>query len=281
MNQFVAVIKLARPLNCLIAAIAVWAGAYLTLAPVDVWPVLMASVCTFLIGAVGNIHNDICDVEIDRIAHPKRVLPTGRLSVVAATRSAAVGTVVALGLACPLGLQLWLAMAGVLTSLFVYNHWLKWVPLLGNLAVAAIAGATFIVGGLASDPSEVFALPGPVIPALFAFLIHLMRELTKDVLDMEGDRAAGQRTLPLVIGIRPVLIFVAATGLLLAWCLYQPYANEWYGVRYWTLAWAGVLPLTLGMAGVALVQPRRNVIAALAASLKLSMIVGLVALCLA
>jgi 4-hydroxybenzoate polyprenyltransferase len=280
-NQLLNIIKLTRPLNCLIASAAVWTGAYLTLAPVDFWPVMIASVCVFLIGAAGNIHNDICDIEVDRVAHPDRALASGKVAVSFARKLAVVLSVVAIGMSVFLGLRLWLVIAGVLAMLFVYNRRLKWVPLLGNLVVAAVAATTFIVGGVASEPLEVFDLPGPLIPALFGFLIHLMRELTKDLVDMEGDCIAGRKTLPILIGVRPVLMLVVVVGLALVWCLYQPYAREWYGVRYWTLSWAGVLPLTLGMAVVALVRPKPAVIAALAVSLKLSMLVGLIALYLA
>ncbi len=281
MSQLVSSIKLIRSVNCVVAGIAVWVGAYMTLAPIDFWPALIASICAFLIAAVGNIHNDICDVEIDRVAHPARVLVSGQLTIKVAKGLAVVLSVAALGLGCLLGLQLWSVLAGVLVILLIYNRWLKWVPLAGNVVVAGIAAMTFIVGGLVSEPSSVCDLPGPIIPAAFGFLIHLMRELTKDVLDMDGDRTAGQKTLPLLIGVRPVLILVFAIGIVLAWSLYQPYAREWYGVRYWIVALAGVLPPTLGMSLVAIARPRRSVISALSTSLKLSMLVGLVALYLA
>ncbi len=253
----------------------------MTLSPVALWPVLIASVCAFLICAAGNIHNDICDIAIDKVAHPERMLPSGQVSVSIAGWVALSFAAIGLVLAGCFGTQLFLLVASIAALLYLYNIQIKRWPFVSNLLVGMIAGGTFLVGGIVNDPEEAFLLPGPLIPAVFGVLLHLGRELVKDIADLEGDAVAGIRTVPSLIGIRPTLVIVSILSLALAVALYLPYANEWYGVGYWIISIAGVVPLSLGMSLVALFKPRRPMILALSASLKVSMLVGLAALYLA
>jgi len=77
-----------------------------------------------------------------------------------------------------------------------YNRWLKGLPLVGNVAVAAVIAAAPLLGALAVE-----AVPPAVVAAVtLTFGIALAREMTKDVEDTVGDAAAGARTLPVVWG---------------------------------------------------------------------------------
>ncbi|HLF20373.1 MAG TPA: UbiA family prenyltransferase, partial [Bacteroidota bacterium] len=58
--------------------------------------------------------------------------------------------------------------------------------LLGNLLVALMTGMAFVYGAVVVGNPE-----RSIVPAIFAFLINLARELVKDVEDLEGD-ARGQ-----------------------------------------------------------------------------------------
>lgn len=253
----------------------------MTLSPVALWPVLIASVCAFLICAAGNIHNDVCDVAIDKVVHPQRMLPSGQVSMAVAGWVALSFSIIGLILAGCFGTGLLLLVASIAILLYLYNIQIKHWPFVSNLLVGLIAGGTFLVGGIVNDPEEAFLLPGPLIPAMFGVLLHLGRELVKDIADLEGDAVAGMRTVPSLIGVRPTLVIVSLLGVALAVALYLPYANEWYGGGYWIIAIAGVVPLSLGMSLVALFKPSRRMILALSTSLKISMLVGLAALYLA
>ena len=247
MSKTVSILLLIRPLNCLLAGVAVWVGAYLTLAPLQILPVTLTAFCAFLLCAAGNMFNDIKDIEADKISHPNRVLPTGRLSVSYAHRLAVTANVAAVALSALAGIPVVTVAVITVLLLYLYNWRLKRIPLLGNLLVAVVAGATFIAGGLASSPGDAFIVPGPLIPTCFAFLLHLMRELVKDILDIEGDRVVGVVTLPSVIGARWVLAMVAVLSILLSWTTYQPYVLEWYGVRYLWITMLGVLLPTVSL----------------------------------
>lgn len=278
MSQLVSILLLIRPVNCLLAGVAVWVGAYLTLSPVRVLPVTLTALCAFLVCVAGNIINDIIDVEADKISHPNRILPTARLSILFAGRLAVASNLVAVALSFAAGTPVVIIVVATTLVLHLYNWRLKQIPLLGNLLVALVASATFLAGGLASSSGDAFVLPGPIIPAGFAFLLHLMRELVKDILDSEGDRAVGVVTLPLVIGTRWVLAIVALLGLVLSWASYQPYALEWYGVRYYWITVFGVLVPTVSLSIITLAWPRHNLLSLLSSALKIAMGVGLIAL---
>ena len=51
--------------------------------------------------------------------------------------------------------------------------------------------------------------------ACFAFLISMVRELVKDLEDMEGDEQYGSRTLPIVLGINRTKGLIAVVTLIL------------------------------------------------------------------
>ncbi len=80
--------------------------------------------------------------------------------------------------------------------LYFYSYKLKGVPFIGNLLVAFLTGFVFIYAGIV-----VGNIVGGFIPFIFAFEINLIRELTKDIEDYEGDSANMLKTLPIVKGI--------------------------------------------------------------------------------
>jgi len=51
--------------------------------------------------------------------------------------------------------------------------------------------------------------------AIFAFQISLIREIVKDMEDIEGDSEFGSRTLPLVLGLRNARIIILVLGIIL------------------------------------------------------------------
>jgi geranylgeranylglycerol-phosphate geranylgeranyltransferase len=73
-----------------------------------------------------------------------------------------------------------------------------------------MTGMAFIYGGVVVGRIE-----RAVIPAIFAFLVNVAREVLKDVEDMEGDRKEHAVTLPIQYGIRPALMLATASLLLL------------------------------------------------------------------
>ncbi len=188
-------LQLLRPLNCCITAASVLIGAVAGGAVPPPPPVWFAVLAAALVTGAGNAFNDLRDLEIDRINRPRRPLPSGRLTPRRAALAAAASAAAGLGFAVGAGPVPGLIAAGTLAGLWLYSARLKSTVLWGNLLVAFLAALAFPFGALAGG-----ALGRSWVPAGFALLFHLGREIVKDVEDLDGDRARGVRTLALAVG---------------------------------------------------------------------------------
>jgi geranylgeranylglycerol-phosphate geranylgeranyltransferase len=274
-------LKLIRVVNCLLASIGVWAGAYMTLEPIS-WPslILVAS-ATFCICAAGNVFNDLRDIEIDKIAHPARGLTSGKLSAEFAFRLGIGLNLIGLILPLFVNFASDLVAVAAVALLLAYNYRLKRLPLVGNLVIALLTGGTLVMGGVATSVEQTFDLPGPLIPALYAIFLHLMREIVKDILDIEGDRTNGLRTIPIVWGVRASLVGVFVLSICLSAAVYWPVLLEWFGYRFGYLAGIGVCLPVVVMSISALVRPSTLMLKVFSVVLKVVMGIGLFALFLA
>ena len=150
--------------------------------------------------ASGNIINDINDVEIDKINKPLRPLPSGKLTI-----QQAYGLYISTCFSINLDFLLFLnevALAIVLFSiilLFFYSKYLKSILLVGNMTVAFLTGLVFIFGGVVVENPT-----AAIVPAIFAFLINLIREIVKDIEDVEGDYKADLVTFPIKFGVQKI-----------------------------------------------------------------------------
>lgn len=158
----------------------------------------LLAVSAFLIAAFGNIYNDICDLPADKVNRPDRVLVTGALDLTSALRLA--GWCLALGLmiAAYAYVDALIIAVTVASVLFIYDRDLKSKPLVGNAAVAAVCAATVAYGSLCGPGwnRQVSVL------MVCAFSLTLVRELYKDIQDVEGDKAMGAKTFPILFGER-------------------------------------------------------------------------------
>jgi len=190
-----ALARTVRPLNAALMAVGVAVGGVLSagaaLAGASAGPLALAALSATAIGAGANAHNDIQDVEIDRVNRPDRPLPSGALSVSAARSAWAALSALGVGLAALVS-PLHLAIAAVSVGLLAaYNADLKRRPLVGNLAVTAVIALALPFGALA-----VGGVTGPVLlGAAFAAGSTLAREIAKDLEDAAGDAMGGARTL--------------------------------------------------------------------------------------
>lgn len=248
--------------------------------PVYFGPVV-AALAAFLVCAAGNTINDLRDIEVDRINRPERVLVRGAVSP-ALARNLAIGCNLA-ALILAAAVSLWLTAVALITILLLlaYNFRLKRIPLAGNIVVALLAGMTFLTGGMAVDPYLAFRLPGPLIPFAFAFFFHLVREIVKDVQDIEGDRQSGVKTLPQIVGVSASLLTALALFAVLTVLTCLPILSGWFGDTYKIIAVYVVdLPL-LALLIFLWGNPNRTMLAVSSAALKAGMVLGLVALILA
>jgi geranylgeranylglycerol-phosphate geranylgeranyltransferase len=161
----------------------------------------------FFISAGGNSINDFYDLEIDRINKPRRPLPRGAIS-----RSSALLFSIALFL-LGMVLSFWVGGFGILVALaasgllIVYSSFLKKRFIWGNLAVSSVCALAFVYGGLAADDFRL-----SLVPAAFALVFHLGREILKDIEDLKGDSSSGASTDPIPLHLRNLLFAVSARG---------------------------------------------------------------------
>ena len=185
-------ILLLRPSNGIITIASVFVSCLLAGGNARHIPaMLLASFAAGLIGGGGMVINDIFDVEIDRVNKPARPLPSGAVSGQAAAIFYALLTAVGLLLNLFLHPSAQAIALGAAVLIFFYSYMLKRTPLFGNLTVGLLTGLAFIYGGAA-----VGNIDRAIVPALFAFLINVGRELIKDMEDVEGDALHHAETFP-------------------------------------------------------------------------------------
>ena len=202
MRSASAILSLVRWPNALLAAAGVLVGAWWAGGDVVAAPVVFAAVAAVGIAIFANADNDVHDVEIDRIAHPERALPSGRLSPPAARRTAVGGALLALASALASGTVVALATIAVIVTIAGYTRVLKRRGLSGNVTAAIVASLPFAYGGWAAGDVR-----ASVALVLVAIPLHLAREVAKDLDDAPAD-ASLRRTLPLVAGPRAARVVI-------------------------------------------------------------------------
>ncbi|MEA2603597.1 MAG: geranylgeranylglycerol-phosphate geranylgeranyltransferase [Acidobacteriota bacterium] len=183
--------------------------------------VILGSVCASLMNAASNAINQIYDLEIDRLNKPNRPLVTGALSVREAWIFTWIFYTLALiptwlvvphpydtleqKLTAPLSehVTFFIYLAGLLFT-FVYSApelgRTKVRGMLANLTIAIPRGVLLKVAGWAMVAHVAFTEPWYIGAVIGFFLIGAAS--TKDFADMEGDRAGGCKTLPILYGPR-------------------------------------------------------------------------------
>lgn len=183
---------------------------------------------TVLIAAAGYIINDYSDVLTDRVNKPEKQYIGKQITPGAALASSALLSLIAVIFSIWLSANLknWLPATFLLSALLVawwYALKLKKSFLWGNIAVACMSAGTIAmawliekqVAHIPGDPSGIITRIVIAI-SIFAFLLSLMREIIKDIEDVEGDRLIHCHSLPIVKGIPfTITILLLLTGITL------------------------------------------------------------------
>src|SRR5690606_29892373 len=197
-----------------------------------------AAIAAAFTAAAGNIINDYFDIEIDKINKPGRPLAAGYISKKSALIFYGLLNAAALFAAIQLNFDVFLITVSTQVLLFFYSYKLKNIPLAGNLVVALLTGLVFIFGGAAAG--NVSKL---IIPALFAFLINLIREIIKDAEDVKGDSAAGLKTFPIVNGMTITKVLIFFLTLILILFTFQPFIFKIYNIEFFIIVMVLVNPI--------------------------------------
>lgn len=228
MKKLIAHIIILRPLNLTIGAFAVIITASILkqMGQVSAWfTALIVVVCY---NAAANSVNDYFDLETDRINRPNRPLVTGDVKPQTALFLAIILFIIGTILAFTLPFTAtFIAVAIVLPLMIFYSIWFKGMSLAGNFIISFILGLTFLFAGAALQDLETM-----IIPALLAFGLTIVRELVKDISDVEGDRRTKLKTFPIKVGVKKAWTLVAVFAILIGIGAIIPFVigtyNYWY-----------------------------------------------------
>ncbi|HEY8020198.1 MAG TPA: UbiA family prenyltransferase [Thermoanaerobaculia bacterium] len=224
--------KLARPFTLLPPLLGIVSGAICAFGSVHnpdraagvTWAVVatvaLGSLCASFMNAASNAINQVYDLEIDRLNKPERPLVTGALSIRDAWRFSWIFYAVALvptwlvvpypyatfhdKLTAPVSAHqcFFIYLAGLLFT-FVYSApalgRTKTRGMLANLTIAVPRGVLPKVAGWAMVARVGFTEPWFLGGIIGLFLVGASS--TKDFADIEGDRAGGCKTLPILYGV--------------------------------------------------------------------------------
>lgn len=228
MPMWLSYFKTSRPLNLLIMVATMLLAQLFVVQPVfDLYRqesglswlqfALMAT-ATLFIAAAGYWLNDQQDVEADRINKPGKNLVGTLLDSSKVMKGALVLTLLGVMLGNALAIWLGAYRLGFFYTvpailLWFYNANLKHWPVVGNIAVSLLVGLVPMLPGIHQmallHQGDVmgaalfgYIAKGTIAYGVLAFGINLIREVVKDIQDMQGDDHIGSHTLPLVIGER-------------------------------------------------------------------------------
>ncbi len=229
MGRLSGFIRIIRPVNSVMLGAAIIVGVAMAGGLPDVNPYYL--ILAFLTGATltgaAMVINDYYDREIDAVNEPGRPIPSGEVKPREALTYSFVLSVV--GLAAAAFTSVWALGVAVFSwvVMMVYSAWGKRTGFLGNLMVSTCIGLPFVYGGILSGNVSM-----SLLFSALAFLSNTGREITKGIVDTEGDSSRGVKTMAVRYGVDRAaqvacvfyVIAVAASVLPIVWSL----VSVWY-----------------------------------------------------
>lgn len=210
MGKLMGFLRLIRPLNCLMMGFAVIVGASLVSPLNFTINLLLGFATSFALTAASMVINDFYDREIDAINEPNRPIPRGDVSPKEALIFALVLSIIGLIAAFKTNLpSLIVAVIAWIMSITYITEG-KGTGLPGNFLVSATVVIPFIYGGLTVGQIETSTL----LFVAIAFLSNTGREVTKGIVDVEGDRSHKIRTIAVTYGERTAAVAAAVFSFL-------------------------------------------------------------------
>jgi 4-hydroxybenzoate polyprenyltransferase len=212
---------------------------------------------SLFIAAAGYIINDYFDLNIDQVNKPdKLVVDTiikRRWAILWHWGMSFIGVIISFYVSWKLdNWIIGIANAGCVFLLMLYSSTFKKKLLIGNFIISILTAWVILVlfvaewdlnrtlvGTIQIAMGRLFKLA--VVYSGFAFIISLVREVVKDIEDMEGDARYNCRTLPIVWGVNVAKMFSAVwlVVLLAAIIILQFYVLQFHW--WWSIAYSFIL----------------------------------------
>ncbi|MGK0428126.1 MAG: 4-hydroxybenzoate polyprenyltransferase, partial [Ulvibacter sp.] len=183
---------------------------------------------TISIAAGGNVINDIYDVDADFINKPNKLIVGKNISEKNAYRIFItlniLGVFSGFLLSNTIGKPGFAALFIIISALlYMYASMLKGILLVGNILISVLIALSILIVGVfdvlpaieaSNVDGQIVAMKVITHYACFAFFINLIREIVKDIQDINGDKNDGLNTLPIAIGRKRATIVVFVLGIL-------------------------------------------------------------------
>ncbi len=179
------------------------------------WQYILLVLATLAIAAGGYIINNIMDQATDNSNKPNQVVVGKSITETLAYNLYFLVTILGVGIGFYLsnliGKPVFASIFIIISAtLYLYATSLKQMFLIGNVVVALLLAFSVIIIGLfdllpiitVENRQAVADLFSILLDyALFAFIINFLREIVKDLEDVNGDYNQGMNTLPIALGI--------------------------------------------------------------------------------
>jgi len=222
-----AFLYIVRPINVLISLLSVYLGGIISIDKFYSDSLLLACISAAFIAGFGNTCNDIFDIEVDKRSKPFRPLPSSLVSVKSAIVLALIMAICGLVLAALINIQCLIIASLASLGLFLYTPFFKGSGYVGNILISIISATAFFYGA-----ASVGNIRGGLIPAAFAFLFHLVREIVKDMEDFDVDRNCNVKTGAVKYGFAVSRFLAVGFTILLVFATIVPYLIKIYGLVY-------------------------------------------------
>ena len=223
-------LEIMRPINSVMTGVAIIIGALITGGNqiLGDWVSLVLAFLTgFTLSGAAMAINDYYDREIDAVNEPGRAIPSGRISPQSAIVFTGLLSIVGLVSSYLISFNALLVAVFAWIVMMIYSIKGKKLGFIGNLMVSLSVALPFLYGGV---------MTGSIASSLsfsgIAFLANTGREITKGIVDVEGDKLEGVNTIAITRGVKSAasiasLFFVGAV-LVSIYPVYRELVSFWY-----------------------------------------------------
>jgi geranylgeranylglycerol-phosphate geranylgeranyltransferase len=218
-------LRILRPINSVMLGVGVLVGVLITgglRSNIHLEILALAFVTGFTLTGSAMVINDYFDREIDAVNEPDRPVPSGDVKPNEAITYSVILGVIGLASAYLTSIQNLAIAVFSWMVMMIYSAWGKRTGFLGNLLVSTCIALPFIYGGVISGNVST-----SILFSVLAFLSNTGREITKGIVDIEGDASRGVKTIAVALGVDEAAYLASAF--------------------YFVAATASVLPLLLGL----------------------------------